>query len=669
MTKFKTKPLLSLLLSLVMVLTMLPMSALAAEAPETEADTIYDLQPDTVPEICPEETCTHELEAEEPTEEVPAPSEETQPETDESADTPAADPEEIPAPDVSATPDSSPLQWEIESDGTLFISGSGYVEPFNSAGDQPWQGVRQQITGVYFDEGAPLEIQSIAYWFSGCINLKYADIPEFVREIGYHAFYDCNSLHDLILCYENTTPTLVQGAFITNHPLEWETDYDPRLQIHLSPENTETMLAVVCAYDWGADGCPIHASSNFDVAMYAVRSAASAYAAGYCSYCKGTYSYTLGYEQWTDSVHCIRHWCSNCGMDQCGGVNAGSHSFSHYNSSYDRCSYCGYQVSCTHAPACTHSSTTTTWITSCRYEVYCRSCGVYLNSGTSHGPYNYGSWTHYSSSQHRRSYTCSYGDSGTYYEYGSHSTTTSYSPYSATQHSVSSYCSTCATTISTSYASHSFQYGAWENYSGTQHRRTVTCSICGYSTYEYASHSLTNGAWTSISDTQHQRTNSCSCGYSATETASHADTDGDGYCDSCGYLLTHFSVTVPASLTLTVSEHGEVYAATNAAIDNHSTGAVEITAITVSTVNGWALVPYSTNLASAKVDSKQIGFSMNSAVSSLTGTSEALSLNGGWTINSGASLPLTYDAVVSATSTILNEQVLTVVFVIDWQPK
>ena len=130
--------------------------------------------------------------------------------------------------------------------------------------------------------------------------------------------------------------------------------------------------------------------------------------------------------------------------------------------------------------------------------------------------------------------------------------------------------------------------------------------------------------------------------------------------------MTRFSVTVPASLSLTVSEYGAVYAADNAAIVNNSTGAIAVTGVTVSAANGWTLVPFSSNMAAAKVDTKLIGFSLNGAQSSNSGTSENLPLSNAWSIAKGASLPLSYDAVVSALSQPVSEQVLTVVFVLDW---
>ena len=151
------------------------------------------------------------------------------------------------------------------------------------------------------------------------------------------------------------------------------------------------------------------------------------------------------------------------------------------------------------------------------------------------------------------------------------------------------------------------------------------------------------------------------------ETVAHTDSNADDYCDSCNYLMTRFSVTVPANLSLMMASNGEISSAATAAIINNSTDAVEVTAITITAAGDWTLVPFNYNMAAAKVDAKLIGFSINGAVTARTGRSEQLTLPGDWTIDKGASLPLTYDAVASATSVAINnEQVLTLVFVIDW---
>ena len=130
--------------------------------------------------------------------------------------------------------------------------------------------------------------------------------------------------------------------------------------------------------------------------------------------------------------------------------------------------------------------------------------------------------------------------------------------------------------------------------------------------------------------------------------------------------MTRFSVTVPANLALTASKTGEVYASSNAAIINNSTGMIEVKSITVSSMNGWTLVPYRYNMAQAKVDSKWTGFSVNGAETVKSGDTETLNLSGNWQIAKGSSLPFNYNAVISATSVPINQQVLTIVFVVDW---
>ena len=115
--------------------------------------------------------------------------------------------------------------------------------------------------------------------------------------------------------------------------------------------------------------------------------------------------------------------------------------------------------------------------------------------------------------------------------------------YNASQHQVTQYCADCDTVIASAYAGHSFSYGSWEEVSESQHRRTAACSACGYSGYDEQA---------------------------------HHDDDGDGACDDCGYLTARFSVTVPVSLIITVSQSGEVFAADGAALVNNSTGPVSI---------------------------------------------------------------------------------------------
>ena len=128
-----------------------------------------------------------------------------------------------------------------------------------------------------------------------------------------------------------------------------------------------------------------------------------------------------------------------------------------------------------------------------------------------------------------------------------------------------------------------------------------------------------------------------------------------------------FSVTVPVTLPLVVDESGEVHTG-SAEIINASTGTVVVSSVSISTKNGWQLVPYTTDMAHAKVDAKQLGFKINDSVTTKTGVAETFSLTSPWTIAENGKLPLSYDAVVSAVSQPVTEQdVLSVVFVLEWK--
>ena len=128
-----------------------------------------------------------------------------------------------------------------------------------------------------------------------------------------------------------------------------------------------------------------------------------------------------------------------------------------------------------------------------------------------------------------------------------------------------------------------------------------------------------------------------------------------------------FSVTVPVTLPLVVDESGEVHTG-SAEIINASTGAVVVSSVSISTKNGWQLVPYTTDMAHEKVDAKLLGFQINDAQTSKNGDAETFNLTAPWTIAESGRLPLDYDAVVSAVSQPVTEQdVLSVVFVLEWK--
>lgn len=707
------------------------------------------------------------------------------------------------------------LTWTLDDSGTLIVSGNGRIAAFTSAEDQPWHEMRENITSVKFDPGAHMVVPDVAYWFADCINLKSCVLPSFAN-LGADAFKDCANLNRLQLHYNDDSFYISDTAF---------SGVDmSALEIVTCDEVTMGIL----------DAKGITFVAAYPVLM--ISSGACGVSGCNCSSC----SFTYDYEQKDESKHYVWECCTNCSANEYAYRHTQSHSFN----SRGVCTKCGYEEDAT----CQHDNTYTSW-DGCDWEEICRDCGEVVDWGTSHGSYSYGDWEYYSTSQHRRYGTCDDCGGGGKYQYGSHSTSTEYYEYDDSKHTVEKYCSVCNSDVGSAtkqnhslkygnwendsdtqhcrsatcslcgysgytYANHSFKYGTWANFSDSQHRRTRSCATCSTSDYEYADHSFTYGKWSSVSDTQHKRTKTCSvCKASSEEYADHVDSNGDGKCDDCGATVsltvtwdagsnggtvggknsvttsvapnqtavapgytpvkaghtfsgwytekaggalystvtitaarafyaqfapaeykitwdlgtgktettnqtygetlnlpteptrrgyaflgwftqetggtqvdgntvfkevasttyyahweeaTVFSVIVPAVLPVTVDQNGKVYVS-NAEIVNHSTAAVQVSSVTLTAENGWTLVPYASDMSHAKVDSNQIGFKINSAQTSKTGSTEQFELTSPWQINEEESLTLSYDAVVSALSQpVTNANILCVLFVVEW---
>ena len=436
--------------------------------------------------------------------------------------------------ETSGTIPGSSIKWSLDSNGWLTISGSGEAPVFQSADDQPWATVREEITEVWFEDMETLSISDLAYWFEGCTNLTTAELP-LAPVIGKHAFYGCSKLSTLTMYYgETVLKSIGEDAF-------WrETDSGDTLYIAYLigyPEATVPFYT----YDWAAS----NRSDRYFYDLYGVYSSTPADSGikkapgasvqstgtiiGNCPSC-GKYAFQGTYVEVAHSSrgHANYNECNSCHYVQyLGTYTYKSHGAGAYGSG--TCPDCG-----SHTWVLDYESAAT--CTSNGYRSYSCVCGqtksetIYA-SGHS---YSYGSWTQYSSSQHRReSYCRNCGDSD--YEYASHSMSYgSWSNHSDTQHSRTATCRTCGYST-TDYGNHSYTTGSWSKYSDTQHRRSKTCSGCGASTYDYANHSYSYGSWVSDSETQHKRTKTCSaCGDSGYEYADHTDANGDGKCDDCG---------------------------------------------------------------------------------------------------------------------------------------
>ena len=719
---------------------------------------------------------------------------------------------------TSGTIQNSGIRWLLDKKGWLTISGSGEAPVFQSADDQPWAAVRDQITEVWFEDVETLTIPDLAYWFEGCVNLTTAELP-LAPTIGRHAFYNCPKLSTLTMYYgETVLNSIGEDAF-------WrEADSGDTLYIAYIigyPEATVPFYT----YDWAAS----NRSSRYFYDLYGVYQNADAATTatsgikkapgisvqstgsiiGNCPSC-GKYSFQGTYVEVAHSSrgHANYNECYLCHYVQyLGTYTYKSHGAGGYGSG--TCPDCGshtWVLQSQQASTCTSNG----------YRSYSCACGQTKSEtiyASGHN-YSYGSWEQYSSSQHRRTGSCR-NCGATDYDYASHSMSYGeWSNYSDSQHSRTASCRTCGYST-TDYGNHSYSTGSWSKYSDTQHRRSKTCSGCGASTYDYADHSYSYGSWTRADDTQHKRTKTCSvCKASSEEYADHVDANGDGKCDDCGatvsltvtwdagsngglidgkatynetvqpnskptipaslpvkkghsfkgwytaktggklyntvtsitasttfyaqfeankYVVTwdlgtgksestqqtygekltlpiepkrknaeflgwftdpengtevtantvystdsdttyyahwniveSFSVTVPATLPLVVDESGKVYVA-SASIVNNSTGDVKVSSVSVTSKNGWEFVPYSTNMAKAKVDAKQVGFKINSSETSKTGDSEVFTLAAPWTVKEADALSINYDAVVSAVSQpVTGQEIMSVVFVLEW---
>ena len=639
------------------------------------------------------------------------------------------------------------LVWHLSEDGALTIGGTGRFCTLNSAEEQPWAEVREQIVSVHFDPDAPVIAKDIAYWFAGCTNLVYAEVPGFWAEIGAYAFADCDNLQELLILTKGT-PVIDDTAFAGTDPSD--------LWIMVTSEES---YEAVQAANW--HGRSVEVENVGGISLFSTCGISGCY----CSSCSW-YKKTKKYDEYD---HITYEQCDSCSANEFAYGVRDEHTF---RNGY--CTVCGYEEP---AASCTHGRYYTQW-SGCDWYEYCYYCDELMDYGTSHGTTTYGTWTYYSTSQHRRTYACSDCGEGAY-EYSSHSTTNQYAQYSASQHSVTKYCATCGSNVgSTTYASHSLAYSNWTSYSASQHSRTKSCATCGYSSSEYGSHADTNsdgkcdtcGYSMSVTITWDAHTNggsvngvqsvttSAPIGYSATAPSytpvktghtfkgwytaasggslyssvsiSAARTFyaqftpstytitwdcGDGtsktttqtygqtltlpteptrenyafagwYTASSGgnkvtsstvftgtsnttyyaHWTQTFSVTVPTSLPLVMDQNGNVNVS-DAQIDNHSTGAVEITGITLQAANDWTLVPFTTNMAHEKVDANLVGFSINGAATTKIGAEETLTLTGDWRILQGSKMSLNYDAVISAVSqAVKNETILTVIFVLQW---
>ena len=430
------------------------------------------------------------------------------------------------------------------------------------------------------------------------------------------------------------------------------------------------------------------------------------------------HNYSYGsWEQYSSSQHRREAYCRNCGdsdyeyASHSMSYGSWSNSSSSQHSRTASCRTCGYSTT----DYGNHSYSTGSWSkysdAQHRRSKTCSGCGASTYDYANHS-YSYGSWVSDSETQHKRTKTCSAcGDSG--YEYADHVDTDG-----------DGKCDDCGATVSLTVTwdagsnggtidgkaaysetvqpnskptipasipvkkGHSFK-GWYTAKTGGKLYNTVTSitsSTTFYAQFEANKYVVTWDLGTGQSETTEQtygeklllpkdpeRKNAEFLGWftekdGGTEvTASTVFKETAATTYYAHWEVTElFSVTVPATLPLVVDESGKVYVA-SASIVNNSTGDVKVSSVSVTSKNGWEFVPYSTNMAKAKVDAKQVGFKINLSETSKTGDSEVFTLAAPWTVKEADALSINYDAVVSAVSQpVTGQEIMSVVFVLEW---
>ena len=430
------------------------------------------------------------------------------------------------------------------------------------------------------------------------------------------------------------------------------------------------------------------------------------------------HSYSYGsWEQYSTSQHRREAYCRNCGDSdyEYASHSMGYGSWSNYSDSQHSrtasCRTCGYSTT----DYGNHSYSTGSWSkysdTQHRRSKTCSGCGASTYDYADHS-YSYGSWIRADDTQHKRTKTCLVCKASSE-EYADH-----------VDANGDGKCDDCGATVSLTVTwdagsngglidgkatynetvqpnskptipasvpvktGHSFKGWYTAKTGGKLYNAvtSITASTTFYAQFEANKYVVTWDLGTGQSETTEQtygeklllpkdpeRKNAEFLGWFTEATGGTQVTANDVFTETADktyyahWEITEvFSVTVPVVLPLTVDENGEVHTGA-AEIINGSTGEVIVSSVSISTKNGWKLVPFDTDMAHVKVDAKQLGFKINDSVTAKTGDTETLVLRGPWDIAENGKLPISYDAVVSAVSKAVTEQeVLSIVFMLEW---
>lgn len=248
------KRIVSLLMTILIIATMLPVQALAAELANSSKATEDEIVLEEEAVISPEKKAPEEA----PQEELPM----EQPEDSEPAEHPTNELAESSTAMTSATivasgycggeGDGTNLTWTLDSDGMLTISGEGKMANWADGASAPWYEKRGKIKRVDIGTGVTSIGYGAFYW---CSNLVSVTIPDSVTSIRDSAFKYCGSLPSVII--PDSVTSIGESAFYSCSNLAEVTipasvtSLGERAFEHCSNLASVTILASIKSIGWG----------------------------------------------------------------------------------------------------------------------------------------------------------------------------------------------------------------------------------------------------------------------------------------------------------------------------------------------------------------------------------------------------------------------------------
>lgn len=87
--------------------------------------------------------------------------------------------------------EDSNVNWSLDEEGILHITGEGTMASWESEADVPWAQYRSEIKEIQIEDG----VTSVgAYAFCNCSDVTETVLPDSIKNIGEFAFFSCGGL-------------------------------------------------------------------------------------------------------------------------------------------------------------------------------------------------------------------------------------------------------------------------------------------------------------------------------------------------------------------------------------------------------------------------------------------------------------------------------------------